>query len=268
MVVELKIVEQLVCRLCDRSTVRQASCSTIFEQMYCRSSELSNMWDLAVYPYGLNDRMGDDYMKDQASDRVGKKFFTLKRNFNRGPRRLSRIGKGKLDNQTFLNELAKILVSDIKNASNFIRISLGTLKKSELKKLGDKINDVLLSSPIDFMFTQWYPMALDMIDCRIYSPRPSKKKRQPLKNTIHVEFCNKGVELVNLPSILHDKEVLDSIPSIINEFSPPTVVYSLEPAIGTKIFNFNKFVSNVNVTEFLADPFSLPRDCERSKFKD
>ena len=115
------------------------------------------------------------------------------------------------------------------------------MKRCELKKLGDKINDILLSKPLEFPFSQWYSMALDIIDCRIYSAPPSKKKRPPLKNVLHLKFCNKGVELVNLSSILHDKEVLESIPSIIGTFSPPTVVYSLELDIGSRIFNFNKF---------------------------
>ena len=221
-----------------------------------------------VYPYGLNDKLGDDYMRDQNSSLIGLKFYTLKRNFNRTRRRISRVGTGKFNHKTFLEELDNVLNSEIKNASNFIRMSLTNMKTTELKKLADKINDILLSSPIDFPFSQWYSIALDIIDCRVYTPPPPKKKRPPLKNVLHVDFCNKGVELVNLSSILHEKSVLETIPSIINTFSPPTIVYSLEPAIGSKIFNFNQFVSNLDVEAFISDPSSLPCDCGDSEFKD
>ena len=30
-----------------------------------------------IHPYGLNDRIGDDFLRDQATDRIGSKFPTL-----------------------------------------------------------------------------------------------------------------------------------------------------------------------------------------------
>ena len=44
-----------------------------------------------IHPYGLNDRVGDDFMRDQATERIGSNFPTLKRSFNRVNRRESRI---------------------------------------------------------------------------------------------------------------------------------------------------------------------------------
>ena len=156
-----------------------------------------------VYPYGLNDRVGDDFMRDQASDRIGLKFPPLKRCFDRGARRLNRIGNNTFTHETFLKDLKEMLINDIKNALNFIRTSICCLKKSELKRLADMITDTLASSPLNFPFSQWYSVALDIIDCRLYKPKPPKKKKhRPRSNFISLHFCNKGVEAVNLSSIL------------------------------------------------------------------
>lgn len=221
-----------------------------------------------VYPYGLNDRVGDDYMKDQATERIGLKFPTLKRSFNRSNRRENRKGHHCLDHEHFLKRLHEVLTGNIKEALNFIRISLITMKKEELKRLGDTINDLLLSKPLDFPFSQWYTVALDIVDCRIYVSPQIKKKRLPPSNVLHVKFCSKRVESVNLSSILHDSEVLETIPSVAKSFTPPTVVYSLESPISSKIFNFNKFVSSLDVDSFLKDNTSLPCSCENSPFSD
>ena len=51
-------------------------------------------------------------------------------------------------------------------------------------------------------------------------------------------------------------------------FTPPTVVYSLNSPISSKIFNFNKFVSSLDVERFLQDSSSLPCSCENSPFSD
>lgn len=221
-----------------------------------------------VYPYGLNDHVGDDYMRDQARERIGSKSPSLKRSFNRGNRREKRKGTNNINHDTFLEKLRKILTNDLTEALNFIRMSLTSMKKVELKRLGDKINDFLLGKPLYFPLSQWYTVALDIIDCRLYVTPPSKKKRSPLSNALHLKFSNKGVESVNLSSILHDKDVLEKVPSVAKSFTPPTVVYSLDSPIGSKIFNFNNFVTSLDVDKFLRDQTSLPCHCKDTSFSD
>ena len=221
-----------------------------------------------VHPYGLNDRVGDDFMRDQATDKIGLKFFPLKRSFDRGTRRAKRTGNNKFNEEGFLRNLEDMLIHDIKNTMNYIRTSLTCLKKSELKRLGDRVTDILSAKPLDFPYSQWYSVILDMLDCRLYKPQPEKKKRPPKSNFIRVHFCNKGVEAVNLSSILHQSEVLEAVPSVAKPFKIPTVVYTLDPPTGSKIFNFNKFVSSLDVDRFLQDPTSLPCSCSNSPFVD
>ena len=49
-------------------------------------------------------------------------------------------------------------MGDLKEALNFIRVSLTTMEKAELKRLGDKINDLLLSKPLDFPYSKGTPL--------------------------------------------------------------------------------------------------------------
>ena len=221
-----------------------------------------------AYPYGLNDRLSNDYMKDQNNDRIGSKFYPLKRVFSRVGRGINRKGKNLVEPDSFLQQLNSYLHNNIREALNYVRLSLITMRKSHLKQVRDKINDFLADQPLDFPYVQWYSVALDIIDCRTYTTPTVKPKRMPLSNTLHVTFSSKNIEMINLPSILHDKEVIRSVPSFAKTFTPPTVVFSLNPPIRSKIFNFNKFVTTLDVEAFLQDESILPCNCSDSPYKD
>ena len=142
------------------------------------------------------------------------------------------------------------------------------MKKKELKQLAEILSDEILQKPVDFDFSQWYQAALDIIDCRLFKAPPSKVKRDPPKNILHLDFKNKGIEMVNLNSILHSPDIFSTIPSSAKGFVTPTIVYSLEQPISSKIFNFNKFNTTFNVEDFLKDETVLPCSCHNSKFID
>ena len=59
-----------------------------------------------------------------------------------------------------------------------------------------------------------------------------------------------------------------SVPSTIKSFEIPTIVYTLDSPISSKIFNFNKFTTNFNVSEFVKDKTVLPCNCSSSSFTD
>ena len=48
----------------------------------------------------------------------------------------------------------------------------------------------------------------------------------------------------------------------------PTIVYTMNEPVGSKIFNFNKFSTSLDVKSFLKDSSILPCSCNDSKFKD
>ena len=222
-----------------------------------------------VYPYGLNDRIGDEFKDDNCHMQVGNKFPALSRSFNRLGRGASRYGQYTgITGARFATELKRVLDVDLPNAVNFIRKSLSSMKKSHLKYIHNIISDEISDYPSEFSFSQWYLVILDIIECKLYKPTPPRNIRKSPDNICHIFFANKGLELLNLPRILHDPSLSDFLPLIPCKFEIPTVVYKLCDPIGSKIFNFNKFVDEIDLNEVLHDITSLPCGCTDSPFAD
>ena len=168
----------------------------------------------------------------------------------------------------FLERFEKKLETSVKDSINFARISLSSMKKSELKRLASLLIDQFSKQHKDFPFTQWYTACLDMIDSRLIKEIPSKKKKSPPSNSCCILFDNKAIEMINPAKILRSSKVKEAIPSIAKTFTNPTIIYSLKEPVRSKIFNFNKFSSSLNVRSFLKDSTILPCSCENSEFKD
>ena len=222
-----------------------------------------------VYPYGLNDRLGDEFKDDNCHMQVGNKFPALSRAFTRLGRGASRFGHATgITGVRFVTELKRVLDVDLPNAVNFIRISLSSMKKSHLKYIHNIISDEINDSPSDFIFSQWYLVILDIIECKLYKPAHSQNIRKPPDNICHIFFANKGLEFLNLPRILHDPSLSGFLPNTPNSFEISTVVYKLSDPIGSKIFNFNKFVDGIDLNEVLHDITCLPCNCSNSPYAD
>ena len=95
-----------------------------------------------------------------------------------------------------------------------------------------------------------------------------KFKKKPPQNVFSIFFKNNSVEFTNIDCILRDPVIVNSLPSSSVEFPIPMVIYKLTPPISTKFFNFNKFVNNLDLDLFLANPDSLPCKCNNSPFAD
>ena len=85
----------------------------------------------AVYFYGLNDRVGDEYMTEKDSRIVGNKFLPLHRVYKCPKYNYSKI---KLDSsflkQNFLKIFTIHLHHNLKDAGYFIRVSIKCFRKS------------------------------------------------------------------------------------------------------------------------------------------
>ena len=126
----------------------------------------------------------------------------------------------------------------------------------------------LCDSPPDFIFSIYYHQAIDLIESKIYKPLTPKSKKKPPINVCSI-FCeNKGVEFINIAGILCDPDIVKSLPSSSVKFPMPMVTYRLTPPISTKVFNFNKFGTNLDLDLFLTNPDSLPSKCNNSPFVD
>ena len=102
-----------------------------------QKKEMTRMLTLqTVYHYGLNDRMGDEYLAEKGSRVVGNKFLQLIVYTN------VQI-KIKFDNsfskQNFLKILTTHLDHNLKDASYFVRVSIKSFKMSFLKHVCNNV---------------------------------------------------------------------------------------------------------------------------------
>ena len=233
-----------------------------------KNRELHWMMKLrTVYPYGLNDRIGDEWKKEDTHDTVAKRFPKLDRKYTRFSRGKTRYGVNSLDPKSFCTKLKNILVNNIGDAANFIRLSLSSIKKKHLKSIYSMMESEL-SNANNINFSQWYLMGLDLIESKLYKPVKETKKKKNHDNICSVYFHNKGVELLRLAQILHNRSLIDRIPKCAESFTTPLITYKLQAPISSKIFNFNKFVSTLDLNAFVKNPNMLPCNCKDSKFKD
>ena len=221
-----------------------------------------------VYPYGLNDRIGDDYKNTEFQSQVASRFSSLPRLNSRVSRGKSHKGVSSLQPDQFLTKLKNYLTDDLSGTMNFIRVSLSSLKKSFLKEVHLLVSNFITDNSNKFIFHQWYYAIIDLIESKLYKEPTIKLKKSPPENICKVFFHNKGVELINLPSILHDDSLKQTLSSLPSTFEIPNVTYKLQEPISSKIFNFNSFVKNIDVQQFLEDDSVLPCNCSNSPYID
>ena len=219
-----------------------------------------------VFPYGLNDRVGDEYKSSDHEGLIGKKFPPLSRKHQRFARG-SHNTKNNCNPKEFVKKFLHNLKHDLPNILNFSRVSLLSMNKSSLKQIVIVLNEQMNNKDNENKL-QWITAALDIIESKIYKAPPVKPKRKPPNNLCKVLFDNKAIEYINLPRIFHEQSVKITLPSNITNFDTPTVVYNLESPMYSKIFNFNKFVSQLDIPTFLNDNTILPCNCAGSEFID
>ena len=220
-----------------------------------------------VFPYGLNDRIGNEYMTDRGHHVICSQFPPLKRQNNHFRVRT----KTRVSNNLLLRHFPYIVMESIRtnrrNTMNLIRVLLSSLNKSSYKKLGDIINDFLLDKHDNFPFSQFFLAALDIISSHVWKPSPAIKRKQPSKFRLNVQFCNKGIDFINLPQILNQPDLVKLLPASFKD-KPPMVVFELVKSIRSKIFNYKKTVQELDIDAFLADSSILPCSCADSSFVD
>ena len=81
-----------------------------------------------IFPYGLNDRIGDEFKTDNKHINVVAKFSSLPRKYSRANRGKNHKGVPRLLPQQFVKDLNQMLNTSIKDTPNFIRISISSMK--------------------------------------------------------------------------------------------------------------------------------------------
>ena len=109
-------------------------------------------------------------------------------------------------------------------------------------------------------------MVLNIHEYKILKPQIPKAKRKAPTNICKISFLNKDMEFINVLYIFHDpsmRSVIACLPTDI-KFDYPTIAYPLT----NPIFNFHKFIHNLEVKAFLQDSSVLPCNCEGCDFMD
>ena len=70
---------------------------------------------------------------------------------------------------------------------------------------------------------------------------------------IKIPFINKGIDVIDLPSIFRDNTVESSIPDYFENKKPPIICYKYNKPIRSTIFNFNKLISNLDIDTKTSD---------------
>ena len=73
-------------------------------------------------------------------------------------------------------------------------------------------------------------------------------------NFIKLDFINKGIDAVNLPSILRSKSATKTVPTYFEENEQPIISYTYTTTIASKIFNFSSTLADLDFHQFHNDP--------------
>ena len=70
---------------------------------------------------------------------------------------------------------------------------------------------------------------------------------------IRIQCLNKGIEFINLPSILKEKSVISSIPTYFENKEPPIICYEYNKPILSTVLNYNKLVTELDIETTIPD---------------
>ena len=79
---------------------------------------------------------------------------------------------------------------------------------------------------------------------------------------IKIQFINKGIEFINLPSIFKDRSVISSIPTYFENKESPVICYKYNKPIRSIILNYSKLVTELDIENSIPDSC----DCNDSKY--
>ena len=71
-------------------------------------------------------------------------------------------------------------------------------------------------------------------------------KKEQKSCFLNVYFHNKGLEMINLPSILNRKRVLTAVPDFLQPYVPPMVCFTYTKTISGTILNYKDAVRGLD----------------------
>ena len=74
-----------------------------------------------------------------------------------------------------------------------------------------------------------------------------------ISHFIKIQFVNKGIEFIDLPSILYDKHVISSSPTYLTNKESPIICYTYNKPIRSTVFNYIKLVTELDIEDTIPD---------------
>ena len=146
---------------------------------------------------------------------------------------------------------------------NICRKTLESLRRKHLKRLAEEAS--LRTSSCSDQEKRWFELITDTFFTKMCKQEIKEPKRGP-DTRLPVYFDNKGLEYLQLGSILRMQEVIDSLPAVLRHKDPPSIVYSLGNTIRNKIFNYKQTVEGIDQNDLETYGTGIHQcECENSK---
>ena len=68
-----------------------------------------------------------------------------------------------------------------------------------------------------------------------------------IRHFVKVQFVSKGIDFINLPSIILDKSVISSIPTYSENKESPFICCKYNKPIRSFVLNYNKLVTELDI---------------------
>ena len=114
---------------------------------------------------------------------------------------------------------------------------------------------------LDIEANKFYDRTHRLYDAAILTRCYSQHALQPyidseinhIRHFIKIQFVNKGIEFIYLPSIFKDKSVISSIPTYFENKESPIICYKYNKPIRSTVFNYNKLVTELDIENSIPD---------------
>ena len=248
----------------------------IDDEMRKHRLERENHWIKTlrtIYPYGLNEKANNHNSVCGDSSSVGKLFPSLPRYGIKLRRAKTNRNKHttKTNSKLFFQEVDNIIQDDIKNSMYKIRILLDHIKKGMLKEIANTLLHKTSAMKINIKYSQWYSFISDIIDTKLYKPdKQAKKIKKGPNNICVVLYENKGIEDIHLSKILHENEIVNLLPDILQrKENIPVVTHKLTSTIRNKILNYKDTIDSIHIDDEVYFTLNTNNcECNKSKFCD
>ena len=211
-----------------------------------------------AYPFGLNSRVkgvGDFNPNQAIFQNFGGRGRRKKKHSRRKPKRL-RV-KNDISIEFILKKHEEL--SNKNNYIHFFKTFLYGLPRLELQVLLQKIQNSLLN--IDERVKDLVKLVSHQ---RLYQPVQISKAKN--KDYYHLNFRDKGLDYINIGSILRSHNIQNKIPIYFTNKEPPVIGYKFNKSIAGRLFNYKEVLSEEILNYVDIDNISC--ECHSSRFRD